>query len=337
MRRVVKLTYSGGVLSQTRHIFYSEGWQALEERLGAATAPERQFIWGIRSIDDLVLRDRDSTGYGALNERFYTILDANGNVTAIVNVAGTVQERYAYDAYGMPIVLTPAFVWRTMTQWDWETRYGGYRWDAESGHYQVRHRFYSPVLGCWLTRDPVESSLPGMTMNLYLYAEGRPLSLVDPQGAFAIVLVPAIGIPLLVILAVELGFDLMCAYRIGMSHLRNPKPNDLYTHCVASCQIARHCWLPVSIGAGIWKEIIDFFVGTGFSVDDMIANICGYTCAGFWAIVPIVHFFVNPASTCEGCCNNCCGYDPDDTNPNRKKWPSPGLKQLWNDLNKLLQ
>jgi RHS repeat-associated protein len=180
MRRVVKHIYSGGVLSQTRHVFYSFDWQALEERVGTATIAERQFVWGIRWVDDLVLRDRDPTGGGVLNERFYGIQDANWNLTSVADASGFVQERYAYDAYGVPSVMTPGFGIRLGTLWDWESRYGGYRWDNESGLYHVRHRVYQSLTGCWSTRDPVVL-LPD-DCNLYRYVGNNPVSKIDAWG-----------------------------------------------------------------------------------------------------------------------------------------------------------
>lgn len=45
-RRVTKT--AGG---STRHYYYSDQWQILEERMDAATTAERQFVWGQRYID----------------------------------------------------------------------------------------------------------------------------------------------------------------------------------------------------------------------------------------------------------------------------------------------
>ena len=83
-RRTIAKNYSGGSLDETRHYFYTEPskWQVIEERVDSETDPNRQFVWGIRYIDDCVLRDRDTTGNGTLDERLYAMQDANWNVTA---------------------------------------------------------------------------------------------------------------------------------------------------------------------------------------------------------------------------------------------------------------
>jgi YD repeat-containing protein len=75
-RRVTKV--AGG---NTRHYYYSNRWQVLEERLNALTTADRQFVWGLRHVDDLILRDRGS-------ERFYVLHD-HLSVTAIINTTVT--------------------------------------------------------------------------------------------------------------------------------------------------------------------------------------------------------------------------------------------------------
>ena len=183
-RRIIQKSYTSGTLSETRHIYYTEPskWQVIEERVG--TSPdsadaERQFVWGLRYIDDLILRDRDTDANGSLNERLYTMQDANWNVTAITNASGTVQERYNYAAYGMPTFLNSTFGSRAASMFEWETLYCGYRWESESGLFHVRNRVYLPTLGKFLTRDPLGLAAG---INLYLYAYASPINLTDPSG-----------------------------------------------------------------------------------------------------------------------------------------------------------
>ena len=185
-RRAVKKTYNAGTLGETRHFYYTDPqkWQVIEERLessGSISAnPDRQFVWGLRYIDEFVLRDRDTDANGNLDERLYALQDANWNVTGLADSGGAVQERYVYSAYGTPHVLTPTFAARTTNSYDAEVVYGGYRYELATGLYHVRHRVYQPELGCWLQRDPL-----GYTSgdeNPYRYVSGAPINTGDPTG-----------------------------------------------------------------------------------------------------------------------------------------------------------
>jgi RHS repeat-associated protein len=164
-----RITTSRG--AAVRHHYYTNAWQVVEERTGNSSTANRQFVWGLRYIDDLILRDRGS-------ERLYALPDGNWNVTAVVDHAGAVQERYEYDPYGVPAFLDADFDPRAVSAHDWETLYAGYRWNARTGLYHVRFRDLLPVLG-WLQRDPLGYvDGPG----LYGYIGGMPLTAVDPSG-----------------------------------------------------------------------------------------------------------------------------------------------------------
>lgn len=184
-RRTIQKSYSSGVLSETKHLFYTEPehWQVVEERIGSSTDAERQFVWGLRYIDDLVLRDRDTDGNSSLDERLYATQDANWNVTGITNSSGTVQERYAYSAYGVPTFLDATFGSRGSSSFQWETLFAGYRWDEALGMFHVRHRILEAFFGNWLQRDPIEY-VDGP--NQYLYVLSKPINATDPLGLQAV-------------------------------------------------------------------------------------------------------------------------------------------------------
>ena len=199
-RRTVRQDYTGGSLDETRHFYYSQTWQVLEERLNTSADPDRQFVWGLRYIDDCVLRDRDTTGDGTLDERLYAMQDANWNVTAVADTGGDIQERYAYQAYGQPLFLDPNYTSRTASSFDWETLFAGYRWDQSTELYLVRNRVLHPLTGTWVQRDPLLEALTAVfgnaplatnvlpnhdflnVLNQYQYADGNSLNDIDPSG-----------------------------------------------------------------------------------------------------------------------------------------------------------
>ena len=190
-RRVVKKTYSDGSLDGIRHFYYTDPkkWQVIEERLesgGTISAnPNRQFVWGLRYVDDFVLRDRDTDSNGTLDERLYALQDANWNVTALANASGTTQERYTYSAYGMPHVLTPTFATRALSGYGAEVLYAGYRYDSESGLLHVCNRFLQSDLGSWIQRDPIGyngNPNRAISPHLYAYCENNSIKCTDPSG-----------------------------------------------------------------------------------------------------------------------------------------------------------
>jgi len=96
-----------------------------------------------------------------------------------VNTSGTVLERYGYDAYGFVRFMDGSFGSRAGSSYGWETLYGAYRWDSESGLYHVRRRYLHPRLGVWLSRDPVEYK---DGLNLYTYVQNTPVKFIDSTG-----------------------------------------------------------------------------------------------------------------------------------------------------------
>jgi RHS repeat-associated protein len=209
-RRIVQKSYTSGILSETRHLYYTEPaqWQVIEERLG--TSPdsadaERQFVWGLRYIDNLVLRDRDTDDDGSLDERLYACQDANWNVTSVTDVTNSsaaVQERYAYSPYGQPAFLTSAFDSETSSGEDWNLLFAGYRWEVVTQLYHVRHRVLHAVLGAWVERDPM---IYDDGLNLYQYVQSTPLNLSDTLGLLGIAASPYVCADLVAVCAGTCG------------------------------------------------------------------------------------------------------------------------------------
>lgn len=174
--------------STTVHFFYSDHWKPLEEREGASTDPSRQYVWGARPghRDELVLRDRDTTGNGTLDERLYTTMDYY-NGTAILDTSGNVQERYEYSAFGVRTIMAPDFSEIAGSNFDWDFGFQGQFRDSATGFVDYGFRYYSPRLGTWLARDPMEE-LIGVSAeleeggSLYAFAFLNPLKYIDGFG-----------------------------------------------------------------------------------------------------------------------------------------------------------
>jgi RHS repeat-associated protein len=180
-RRVSRTMYVSGSIDFSRRMYYSDNWQVIEEHQYEEEAwlLHKQFVWGTRYVDELIIRDQDTSNPidGTLNQRHYALQDANFNVVAIVN-AGNVTRRFSYDAYGHSSTLNADFT-PGAYEYDFEYRYAGYRWDYETHLLQVRNRWYHPRLGRWLSRDPI-GYVDGM--SLYEYVSGMPISLLDSFG-----------------------------------------------------------------------------------------------------------------------------------------------------------
>lgn len=157
--------------------YYSTNWQVLEQRIGTSSDAAAQFIWGVRGIDDLVLRERAD---GSSPERLYALNDTL-SVVAIADSGGEVVERYQYSGFGTPSFLEADFTPTTASTHQWETLFASYPWDAETGLYHVRHRVLHSPLGRWLTLDP-ETGNEEEGDNLYAYVYNRPTVNDDPLG-----------------------------------------------------------------------------------------------------------------------------------------------------------
>lgn len=170
-RRITKTTGS-----ETRKFYYTDSWQVAEEYVGTSSTPQRRYYWGMREINDLIRRQRYSSGT-TLQDDLYALGDRM-NVVAVVDASGAVQQRMGYSAFGTPIWLTSAWAASTNTK-EWNVLFHGHFLDGESGLYQMRFRYFQTGLGRWTSRDPI-----GETggFNLYQAFSNDPASQKDVFG-----------------------------------------------------------------------------------------------------------------------------------------------------------
>jgi RHS repeat-associated protein len=183
-----------------RDIYYSQDWQALEERVRitpsqVATNADTRFIWSPVYVDAMIARDRNAdgnttTGTGGLEQRVYAIQDANWNTTAIIAAtgvtgvaAGAVINRFAYTPYGESQTLTAS--WASLNAGStpavpWAHLFQGLEFTDVTGLAYVRHRDYSASLGRFIELDPI--GFDAGDNNWYRFVANRPTGKVDPSG-----------------------------------------------------------------------------------------------------------------------------------------------------------
>jgi RHS repeat-associated protein len=174
----------------TTDLYYSADYQVIEERVGGAA--RASYVWSAVYVDALVARDRDADANGSLEERIYAVTDANFNVTALVDTAGVVLERFTYDPFGRFDVWTPAWVAKPGgSDVGWAYLHQGLRYVGVVGQYDNRARWYSPTLMRFTTAD--SWGYAAGDVNLYRYVGNGPSNATDPSGHIAPVVAAALG------------------------------------------------------------------------------------------------------------------------------------------------
>lgn len=170
------LSLAGGV---TRHFYYDDQWRSVEERLDSAATAERQHAWNPADRWDLILRDRSTANNGVMGERLYCMKDDLDPV-AVCDPSGSVVERYAYTAFGVPLFMNSAYGSEASSSVDWNVLFHVEFADAETGWMNYGYRYYVPELGRWLNRDPIEERSGS---NLYGMVNNDPINHHDLLGA----------------------------------------------------------------------------------------------------------------------------------------------------------
>jgi RHS repeat-associated protein len=151
---------------------------------GSGAGIYEAYVWCERFVHAPICRFRDTNADGTADETLYATTDANFNITALVNTAGTVVERFVYDPYGKVSIRNNDATWTQKTNnasgYDWVVLYTGHKLDVETGNYYGNARYYNPELGRWLSRDPL-GYIDGE--NLYEYCGSFVLNYLDILGA----------------------------------------------------------------------------------------------------------------------------------------------------------
>ncbi len=73
--------------------------------------------------------------------------------------AGEVQERYAWFCLRAENALAPDWLPMEDSLFDWNFGFHGQFLDLETGYYNYGFRYYSPCLGRWPSKDPIQEQM----------------------------------------------------------------------------------------------------------------------------------------------------------------------------------
>jgi len=137
-------------------------------------------LLGGAAVASYVLGGTDLLSQPPSGATSYYLQDAQGSTRTLTDASGNVTDTYAYTAFGETLSHSGASVN--------PYRYTGQQFDALTGLYYLRARYYDPALGRFLSRDPAEPLLTAPhELNRYVYVADNPLNAADPSGRFAAV------------------------------------------------------------------------------------------------------------------------------------------------------
>lgn len=127
--------------------------------------------------------------HGQTTELYYYVLNAQGDVSAILDSSGKLAASYDYDAWGnctvydsSAKVLTDPTSIANLNP----LRYRGYYYDAETGFYYLQSRYYDFANCRFINADAYATTNAGsfLSCNMFAYCENNPINRVDPDGVF---------------------------------------------------------------------------------------------------------------------------------------------------------
>jgi RHS repeat-associated protein len=140
----------------------------------------------------------DPLSFNKQGQTYYYHKDALGTITSLTDESGSIVQTYEYDSFGDITSQTGSI--------DQPFTYTGREYDAESGLYYYRARYYDARVGRFLSEDPMLSFVNSQCsdsntisiefrwlspkihnggLNSYIYVLNNPVNSIDPVGLLA--------------------------------------------------------------------------------------------------------------------------------------------------------
>jgi len=202
LSRRVRRTVTNGTTVTSDTGYVCDGWNVIAEYNLASGTPALTAVntWGL----DLSNSRQGAGGVGGLLSRTtggttqsYTF-DGNGNVSELVTNAGSVAGHYEYGPFGQTTVQTDSDATGAVASNPY--RFSTKPLDVGSGLYYYGYRYYNPIDGRWINRDPIgevsffqqyvttqeQDAIDGLLSEelapMYLFSKNSPVNLIDKMG-----------------------------------------------------------------------------------------------------------------------------------------------------------
>ena len=164
--------------------YFYDGWNLITETVrDESSSYITGYVWGVDVSDSRELEG----GAGALlavmpfphgetqgDYRFFVpYYDGNGNITEYLDDNGNIVSCYQYSPFGVAVEKPDC------GNLYFSFRFSSKYWDDENTAYFYGYRYYLPLYGCWLNRDPIGES---GGINTYGFLLNNPLSSRDAYG-----------------------------------------------------------------------------------------------------------------------------------------------------------
>ena len=167
--------------------------------------------WETRNSDDTVYQAMQSLEFvyddgnqpfamiyndGSTSTLYYYVLNAQGDVIALLNANGTLAASYNYGAWGNYSVhgadgkktTDATFIGHINP-----LRYRGYYYDRETRLYYLQSRYYDFANCRFINADGQLSVVDFSAVNLFAYCGNNPVNYIDPSGHAFMLITAAIG------------------------------------------------------------------------------------------------------------------------------------------------
>lgn len=169
-------TINGAKSVTEETIYLGKDYQRIVQEAGSAN-PKIIHRYTLNMGGSTIQIDRDDGT--SFDRPKYFLADNLGSTNVILDSLGQVEQRLAFDPWGMRMNVGDTNGVNKLTN----RGYTGHEMDDETGLINMNARLYDPYLGRFLSADPV---LPDPTdmqqFNRYSYVGNNPLAYTDPSG-----------------------------------------------------------------------------------------------------------------------------------------------------------